>query len=104
MGALAAIAMLLAFLAMPAAAEAPTSPVPRSVGTGVKDQVRENILRLLPNPLKVRGVDTSAGRGRGRLRWLLQTPTEAQCFCSSRPSSAAALTLFSRADAAAAGY
>ncbi len=93
MGALAAIAMLLALFAMPAAAEAPTSPVPRGAGTGVKDQVRENILRLLPNPLKVRG----------REEWLLQTSTVSQCFCSSRPSSAAALTLFSRADAAAAG-
>jgi hypothetical protein len=61
MGVLAAIAMLLALCAMPAAAEAPTSAVPRGAGTGVKDQVWENIVRLLPNPLKVRGVDTSAG-------------------------------------------
>jgi hypothetical protein len=74
MGALAAIAMLLALFAMPAAAEAPTSPVPRGAGTGVKDQVRENILRLLPNPLKVRGVDTSAGRGRGKNRGVFLCP------------------------------
>jgi len=62
-----AAVLALALCAQPvAAAEAPTSPVPRDAGLGVTEQVWDKVMRLLPNPLKVgSSVAARASRGGG---------------------------------------
>jgi len=79
-----AAVLALALCAQPvAAAEAPTSPVPRDAGLGVTEQVWDKVMRLLPNPLKV-GSSVAARAAGGRVCGL-RKPALRAASCESAP-------------------